>query len=389
LPVLLGVVLTEKIQEVGAYAGLASVVGLAVLSVLYFSQARDVRRLREWAGRAPERAADQAGQQQAVPGVAAQPQPATGATAQPQPGKPGVPAPTQAGAAPAQPGGAPVKPGVAPQPRPGVPAVPTVPRPGQVTAAAGAKPATATPATQGAQGNNKAPTPGVPAVPAKAGVAAAGGVAATANRPPGAPPVPAAAGQTQARPAPGGRPPSATAIIPPGEQEEPWYRRLVANPRYLALLIAGILIVGGGAAFGIVQLTKEDSQPTQAGAPSSEQTPADNGDENATPPSDKKKQPRINPADVKVAVLNGTTVPGLAARVGDKLENLGFQVPVVDNSGDQATAESIVMFADGHEREAIAVGRRLKIPQRQPVSAAVQGLAGEATVVVVTGADQS
>ncbi|MBA2420407.1 MAG: hypothetical protein H0V57_04685, partial [Thermoleophilaceae bacterium] len=45
----------EILQEIGAYAGLAAVLGLAVLSALYFSQARDVRRLREWAGRAPER----------------------------------------------------------------------------------------------------------------------------------------------------------------------------------------------------------------------------------------------------------------------------------------------------------------------------------------------
>lgn len=37
--------------------GLASFLGLAVLVLLYFQQARDVRRLREWAGKAPERAA--------------------------------------------------------------------------------------------------------------------------------------------------------------------------------------------------------------------------------------------------------------------------------------------------------------------------------------------
>src|SRR5436305_11262338 len=48
------------IQEIGSYAGLAAIPGLAVLSALYFSQARDVRRLRDWAGRAPERAAEQA-----------------------------------------------------------------------------------------------------------------------------------------------------------------------------------------------------------------------------------------------------------------------------------------------------------------------------------------
>src|SRR5436305_8131634 len=42
------------LQEIGAAGGLAAVVGLTVLSALYFPQARDVKRLREWAGRAPE-----------------------------------------------------------------------------------------------------------------------------------------------------------------------------------------------------------------------------------------------------------------------------------------------------------------------------------------------
>ena len=42
----------------GAIAGFAGIVGLAVLAMLYFSQARDVRRLREWAGREPERAGE-------------------------------------------------------------------------------------------------------------------------------------------------------------------------------------------------------------------------------------------------------------------------------------------------------------------------------------------
>ena len=43
-------------------SGLAAFLGLAVLALLYFSQARDVRRLREWAGRAPERAGAADGQ---------------------------------------------------------------------------------------------------------------------------------------------------------------------------------------------------------------------------------------------------------------------------------------------------------------------------------------
>jgi hypothetical protein len=37
----------ELIRELGAFAGLAAFIGLAVLALLYFAQARDVRRLRE------------------------------------------------------------------------------------------------------------------------------------------------------------------------------------------------------------------------------------------------------------------------------------------------------------------------------------------------------
>ena len=48
------------IKTYGAYAGLAAIIGLAVLSVLYFAQAREVKRLRAWAGRGPERAAEDA-----------------------------------------------------------------------------------------------------------------------------------------------------------------------------------------------------------------------------------------------------------------------------------------------------------------------------------------
>ena len=48
----------ELIKEIGAFAGLAAFLGLALLAMLAFSQARDIRRLREWAGSAPERDAE-------------------------------------------------------------------------------------------------------------------------------------------------------------------------------------------------------------------------------------------------------------------------------------------------------------------------------------------
>jgi hypothetical protein len=46
------------IEQIGAFAGLASFLGLGVLALLSFTQGRDIRRLREWAGSAPERDAE-------------------------------------------------------------------------------------------------------------------------------------------------------------------------------------------------------------------------------------------------------------------------------------------------------------------------------------------
>ncbi len=55
---LLALSLSNTLLKVGALAAFAGLVGIAVLSLLVFSQARELKRLREWAGRAPERAAE-------------------------------------------------------------------------------------------------------------------------------------------------------------------------------------------------------------------------------------------------------------------------------------------------------------------------------------------
>ncbi|MGH2838531.1 MAG: hypothetical protein ACRDJY_09335, partial [Thermoleophilaceae bacterium] len=128
----------DVIQDVGAYAGFAAVVGLAVLSALYFSQARDLRRLREWAGRAPERAAEQAAQG-IVPEQAAQ------EAARPAPSgavKP-IPAVKPAGAKPGAPPGKPEPPAPGDKPVPGAAPVPAT------AAAAAAKPGAAGATTDG------------------------------------------------------------------------------------------------------------------------------------------------------------------------------------------------------------------------------------------------
>lgn len=50
--------MSNVIQTVGAFAGIAAILGLVVLSMMCFSMSRDLRRLRQWAGGAPERDAE-------------------------------------------------------------------------------------------------------------------------------------------------------------------------------------------------------------------------------------------------------------------------------------------------------------------------------------------
>src|ERR1700754_4711932 len=86
-----------QVEKYGAYVGIAAFFGLAVLSMLYFAQARELKRLREWAGRAPERAAEL--QDRAMQGVPrrATPQPMPVRAAGRPPGSPAATAPVPGG----------------------------------------------------------------------------------------------------------------------------------------------------------------------------------------------------------------------------------------------------------------------------------------------------
>jgi hypothetical protein len=226
---------SDKIQTVGAFAGFAAILGLAVLSVLYFGQAREIKRLREWAGRAPERAAEMQDRvsTDASRRVVAQPI---------APARPAATQPATAGAAAAAAGGAAAAAKTAPAPMPGVAAktpppvgAPTLagrtePVPGEATEVKpgeAAKPAadgTDQPTVlqpsvgDGAASAGAAAASGAPAAPA-GGAAASGAAAAPAGgaAPGGAPAAPAggaAPSGTPAAPA-GGAAPSGAPAAPP------------------------------------------------------------------------------------------------------------------------------------------------------------------------------
>src|SRR4051794_35539910 len=113
--------LQDKVGQYGSYAGVAAVFGLGALSLLYFAQAREVKRLREWAGRAPERAAEL--EARAI--AAAEEKPAVPEPAE-QPAAAVAPVPAAAAASAAPSGNGPPAPPAAPAVAPG-PSLPPPP----------------------------------------------------------------------------------------------------------------------------------------------------------------------------------------------------------------------------------------------------------------------
>ena len=103
----------------------------------------------------------------------------------------------------------------------------------------------------------------------------------------------------------------------------PRWRRLVARatqPRVLSAVAAVAVLLGLAAIFGSERLLK--------GGGDSDQGP---------------KPGAIVPGEVDVAVLNGTSVPGLAAKVGDDVRVNGFRLGAVTNSRDQFD-QTVVMY---------------------------------------------
>jgi hypothetical protein len=304
----------KLIQEIGSYAGFAAVLGLAILSALSFSQARDVRRLRDWAGRAPERDAEARSRVAAAGNL------------------------RQTPAAQAQ--------------------------AGQAAAAA----------SGGNSGGAGAPAPAPSKAPLVAASAAGAASAATGAGAAGA----ARGGVSPMRP--GQRVSAQTSILPAqDEPRERWYRRMA--PRYIALIVAGVLVVGGGIAVGATQFFKSGSGGA-TGSAGGKSSPKD-------PKAGKPKSAAIRPADVSVAVLNATPVAGLASQFGDRAQALGFTKDNVGNYRGAQRAESVVMYAPGREREAKFVRKKFNINSIEAVDPTVQADAPQADVIVVVGADKS
>ena len=94
-----------------------------------------------------------------------------------------------------------------------------------------------------------------------------------------------------------------------------------------------------------------------------------------------------------VAVLNGTSVPGLAARVGRKVvKAAGYRTGTITNAGS-SFSETVIMFTSGHETQAKALATAVK-PElggtpTQGMTAEVRARAGGAPLALGLGLDDS
>lgn len=401
-PHVLAISINNQIQQVGAIAGLAAILGLAVLSLLYFAQAREVKRLREWAGRAPERDAELKqsvvadAQRRVAPQTAAGTgQPAAAAataagaagatTVQPAPGAPpaagakaGTPGPPAQPAKTATPG-RPAAPGSPAQPAksatPGTQA-PGTSAPG--TAAPGA-PAPGTPAP----GTSGAAKSGAPGQPATAGQPAAPGSSAGAAKPAAPAPATAAAPRPRRTVQVGGSPPASAASARGADADSGGVSgRAIAVAAVLAIAVVVVLLVSGviggsgdkGSTAGnrvAAPKTTPDGTPI-ATTPVTAGTPA--------------------PADTVVTVLNGTTIPGLARTAADTLQKGGYKIGRTTDAADQAQQTSQVAYATGFRLVARRVARAMGISSAQvaPIDASTRVVAGsDADVVVTMGLDKA
>jgi LytR cell envelope-related transcriptional attenuator len=146
----------------------------------------------------------------------------------------------------------------------------------------------------------------------------------------------------------------------------------LSRPALLAVLFVVFVLVVGGVAYAVLN---NDGSSSGGGG-----SKAGGGSKQAA------KQ--IKPGEIEVAVLNGTSVPGLAATYGDKVEKKGFELGAVTNS-DESFESSVVMFKKGGRPEAAQVAKQLSIAKLEPMSSEVAQVSGDAKVSVVVGEDNA
>ena len=404
------------VEQVGSYAGYASIIGLGVLALLYFTQAREVKRLREWAGRAPERAAEleERVQADAQKRVVAQPiAPASAA------GQQAAEARTQAATAAVYASVGAPPPGVAPPPgQLARPATPAAPAPGAIPPV----PAAGIPPAPGA-----APAPGT--LPAASAPAGSTTTQAPATSPTGRPmvtatppPIPAAASPAATAAARAAAPSRTVAAPGNGTTSQETTESAAARPELLPAPPTpppGLLsdddggeggfsrarvgmIIGsavGAVAVAVVSMLvltgSEDNPPPEnnfGNTPSVADEPSGAGASDRDSGSGSSSSSSLTSAERRgtdVAVLNGTTQTGLARAVANRIQEDSFTIGGVATNANQSVPTTVVSYNSDNRKAALAVAKIIGIDSGsvQPADANAAA-AASGDVLVTVGSDQ-
>ena len=377
------------INSVGAYAGFAAIIGLAILVLLYFAQARETSSLREQLYEAAQRMQMLENRLMQLSRMPAAP------PVQAQPGVPARPVGTPA-VAPAAAGGRRNRRHGARHPghrRPGGRWGTGAHRgheadPGGGAVVAGAE------AFHGAE-------PDLTTVGAPAPATVAGGANGHTTVPP--PPIAAPTSPQQGATDPGTMAPPpriqirpGAAPVPPGRRPAPPSRKPPkqgpSTARRVVLGLLGLLVIAG-VVVALLVLTSSNGNKTntstQAANTSKTTSTATNSHRRKT------QTAAFSPSSVTVSVLNGTATAQLAHRVATKLSAVGYKEGTVATAADQTRTATVVAYLPGRQRDALAVAKSLKLGPAsvQPIDQSTQAVACppgtpcSAGVVVTVGSD--
>lgn len=140
-----------------------------------------------------------------------------------------------------------------------------------------------------------------------------------------------------------------------------------SRPSSLVVLFVVLLAIVGGGAYLLLSGGDEEGS----------------GGGNA-----KQAAAQVKPSEIEVTVLNGTSVVGLAATYGDKVEGKGFDLGAVTNSS-ASFEQSVVMFKRGHKPEARKVAKQLGIGKVQLMSGEIEAASAGADVALIVGEDNA
>jgi hypothetical protein len=147
------------------------------------------------------------------------------------------------------------------------------------------------------------------------------------------------------------------------------------------IAVAAILLFGGGG-------DKPKPKPNTVAPPSS----SAQSDGGASSGSTKKAAPKLNRGATTVAVLNGTTVTGLAREASTKVIGKGYREGVVTNDQtNQQHPVTEVFYEPNAKTAALDVAKILgvKAANVKPMDANARVLADRAQVAVFVGADKA